>query len=286
MDDMPSDYGVVEFPSEVLESLEQLRVFRFSRITRTVDRGNFVQGEISLLEKLESLPKLEELCIHLTSNTSVQRLLQSTKLMACTRRLKLSYNYNDDYEKKQDTLELSTLLATMSKMKHLETIYIWMIHCIMDDSLVTDKWHLGKLRQVYIYFVQGSITHLTWLRYAPLLEQLVLFHCHSIEHVVKDDNEEVGSKSNNDNIFTNLKELRIHNLSKLVSIHKRALAFPSLKHIQVTSCPNLRKLPLNSSFASKNNLIAIQGERMWWNLYLEWDDDIIEHLLRPKFISI
>jgi disease resistance protein RPS2 len=284
MDDMPSDYGVVEFPSEVLESLEQLRVFRFSRITRTVDRGNFVQGEISLLEKLESLPKLEELCIHLTSNTSVQRLLQSTKLMACSRRLKLSYNYDDNF--KQDTLELSTLLATMSKMKHLETIYIWMMHCIMDGSLVTDKWHLGKLHQVFIYFVHGSITHLTWLRYAPLLEQLVLFSCHSIEHVVKDDNEEVGSKSNNDNIFTNLKELRIHNLSKLVSIHKRALAFPSLKHIQVTSCPNLRKLPLNSSFASKNNLIAIQGERMWWNLYLEWDDDIIEHLLRPKFISI
>ncbi|MCI95927.1 disease resistance protein, partial [Trifolium medium] len=48
---------------------------------------------------------------------------------------------------------------------------------------------------------------------------------------------------------------------ELVSIHKRALAFPSVKRIIVTGCPNLRKLPLNSSFASKDNLIAIQGER-------------------------
>ncbi|MCI23793.1 disease resistance protein, partial [Trifolium medium] len=104
----------------------------------------------------------------------------------------------------------------------------------------------------------------------------------SIEHVVKDDDEEADSKSNNDNIFTNLKELCLGNMSKLVSIHKRALAFPSLKCILVHGCPNMRKLPFNSSFASKDNLVAIQGETVWWD-NLEWDDTIMEHLLRPKF---
>jgi disease resistance protein RPS2 len=176
---------------------------------------------------------------------------------------------------------MSSLLATMSEMAHLNRIHLWRIDNLIDGSLVTDKWHLGKLRQVCIYDC-SSITHLTWLRYAPLLEYLDVYGCSSIEHVVKDDGEEADSKSNNDNIFTNLKELCLGYMSKLVSIHKRALAFPSLKCIIVYGCPNMRKLPFNSNFASKENLIAIEGETEWWD-NLEWDNTIMEHLLRPKF---
>jgi hypothetical protein len=44
----------------------------------------------------------------------------------------------------------------------------------------------------------------------------------------------------------------------------------------------MRKLPFNSNFASKENLIAIEGETEWWD-NLEWDNTIMEHLLRPKF---
>ncbi|GAU20792.1 hypothetical protein TSUD_85110 [Trifolium subterraneum] len=279
MDDMAIN-DVVEFPLEVIESLEQLKVFRFSRKALHWLTRSFVQGEISLLEKLESLPKLEELSIHLTSIASVRRLLHSTKLRASSRRLKLSYT-SRYFNKELDTLEMSSLSATMSTMTRLDHIHLWRIDNLVDGSPVTDKWHLGKLRQVRIYDC-GSITHLTWLRYAPLLEYLDVFGCSSIEHVVKDNDEEADSKSNNDNIFTNLIELYLGYMSKLVSIHKRALAFPSLKCILVNGCSNLRKLPFNSSFASKDNLIAIQGETEWWD-NLEWDDTIMEHLLRPKF---
>jgi disease resistance protein RPS2 len=219
MDDMPID-DVVEVSLNVIEGLEQLKVFRFSRKALRGLRRNFVQGEISLLAKLESLPKLEELSIHLTSITSVRRLLHSTKLRACSRRLKLSYTGN--YY--QHTVEMSSLLATMSEMAHLDRIHLWRIDNLIDGSLVIDKWHLGKLRQVCIYDC-SSITHLTWLRYAPLLEYLDVYGCSSIEHVVKDDGKEADSKSSNDNIFTNLKELCLGYMLKLMSIHKRALAF-------------------------------------------------------------
>jgi disease resistance protein RPS2 len=277
MDDMEY-FGETTF-LEVIESLQQLKVFRFSRLRWNMAEDVCGKEQISLLEKLESLPKLEELSIELTCPTSVQRLLHSTKLRACTRHLKLSFQ-----GVLRNTVEMSSLLASMSEMTHLDCIRLFDIKELMDGSPVTDKCHLGRLRTVRIYDC-GSITHLTWLRYAPLLEYLVVCGCDSIEQVVKEDDEEAGSKSNNDNIFINLRDLCLHNMSELVSIHKRALAFPSLKRILVTACPNLRKLPLNSSFASKDNLIAIQGETEWWD-NLEWDDTIIEHLLCPKFKCI
>ncbi|XP_058730908.1 probable disease resistance protein At5g63020 isoform X2 [Vicia villosa] len=269
MDDMKAFDGEVS-PLAVIESLEQLKVFRFSRLHGTV------QEDIALLEKLESLPKMEELSIQLTGITSMQRLFNSPKLRGCSRRLRLS-----NYE--LDTLEMSSLLASMSEMTHLDCIHLIMIRSLVDGSSVTEKCHLGRLRQVRIHFC-SSITHLTWLRYAPLLEYLVVIYCSSIEHVVKEatDDEEFGSESKTDNIFTNLKDLCLENMPKLVSIHKRALNFPSLQRIRVTDCPNLRKLPFNSSIASMDNLVAIQGRTNWWD-NLEWDDTIIERLLRPKF---
>jgi len=259
---------------EVIESLEQLKVFRFSRGDYTSS-----QEEISLLEKLESLPKLEELCIELNTITGVQRLFHSTKLRDCIRHISI-YVWKKEETK---SLEMSSLLTSMSQMKHLEGIYLSSKDSLVDGSSITDKCHLGMLRQVSINFCH-SITHLTWLRYAPLLETLEVFSCDSIEEVVKEakDDEQAGYDSNNDNIFTNLKVLCLYDMPNLVSIHKRALDFPSLKHMMVINCPNLRKLPLNSSFASKNNLIEIRGRTEWWK-NLEWDNNIIPTLLSPKF---
>ncbi|KEH26692.1 NBS-LRR type disease resistance protein [Medicago truncatula] len=269
---------VKNIPMEVIESLEQLKVFRFSSYYRSLQ-----EEEISLLEKLESLPKLEALSVQLRNFTSVQRLFDSTKLRDCSRYLMIY-----DLEKEgSHSLEMSSLLTSMTEMRHLDRIYLSCIHHLMDGSSIADKYLLSKLRQVCIHYC-CSITHLTWLRYAPLLEVLSVSDCYSIEEVVKEakDGEQAGYDSNNDMIFKNLKDLCLHNMRNLVSIHKRALNFPSLKRIMVKGhCPNLRKLPLNSGFASKNNLVLIQGGTKWWD-NLEWDDNIIPTLLRPKFEAV
>jgi len=266
MDGM-ADLNLKKIPLEVIESLEQLMVFRFSGGNNTVQEE---QEEISLLEKLESLPKLEELSLQLTNFTSVHRLFHSTKLRDCLRFLRIFYLK----EVGPNSLEMSSLLSSMSEMKHLEGIHLWSIQSLVDgSSIAADKCHLCNLRQVHI-FECGSITHLTWLRYAPLLEVLSVNGCDSIVEVVKE--------ANDDTIFVNLKDLRLDLMPKLVSIHKRALVFPSLKCITVIDCPNLRKLPFNSSFASKNNLIVIQGTTVWWDT-LEWDDNIIPSTLSHKF---
>jgi hypothetical protein len=67
------------------------------------------------------------------------------------------------------------------------------------------------------------------LRYAPLLEYLDVYGCSSIEHVVKDDGEEADSKSNNDNIFTNLKELCLGYMSKVSEHPQESFGFSFLK---------------------------------------------------------
>ncbi|KEH40429.1 NB-ARC domain disease resistance protein [Medicago truncatula] len=278
MDNVASWSHIIKSILEVIESLEQLKVFRFIASDGSSKSGSTIEEEISLLEKLESLPKLEELSVSLTNFASVQTLFHSTKLRDCSRGLWIS-----EFKRWQNSLEMSSLLTSMSEMMHLDLIYLWGIKSLMDASLIADKCHLGKLRQVHIYHCY-SITHLTWLRYAPLLEKLVVSSCSSIEEVVKEvkDDEQADYDSNNDIIFRNLKVLRLSNMSKLVSIHKRALDFPSLKRIRVFECPNLKKLPFNSSFTSKNNLTVIQGSTKWWD-NLEWDDTIIPSLLRPNF---
>ena len=230
--DRMSHLVVKNIPLEVIESLEQLKVFRFSTNISLVSSFPTVQEEISLLEKLESLPKLEELCVDLKNLASVQRLFQSTKLRDCSGCFRISNLRTEG----RNSVEMSSLLTSMSEMRHLDFIQLSWMNNLMDGSAVTDKFHFSKLCHVRI-IVCTSITHLTWLRYAPLLETLDVEDCNSIEEVVKEakDDDQAGSDSNNHIIFRNLKSLRLQNMSKLVCIHKRALAFPSLKRIEEAS---------------------------------------------------
>ncbi|KAJ1388074.1 P-loop containing nucleoside triphosphate hydrolase [Sesbania bispinosa] len=263
-------------PLEVIESLEQLKVFRFcADIKRII--FDYFEGEETFLEKLESLPKLEELFIKLTTISGIHKLLQSAKLRACSRQVW----FNDIF----NPLEMSSLLESLSRMKHMEHLNLSRLPRIKEGSSITNTCHLNKLRSVNIS-VCGSITHLTWLRYASLLEFLEVSHCISIEEVVKEAEYEDGGsdKDNTNGIFPNLKQLRLQHLPNLESIYNGALALPLLKYIYVQSCPNLRKLPINSSSACKDSLIAIRGEGRWLN-NLEWEetDTTIKDLVHSKF---
>jgi len=90
LDDMLYNYAKI-IPLEVFDSLEQLKVFRFGYLHFSKGNNSTVEEEISLLEKLESLPKLEELCVDLKNFASMQRLfqIQSTKLRDCSRCLRI-----------------------------------------------------------------------------------------------------------------------------------------------------------------------------------------------------
>ena len=92
-----------------------------------------------------------------------------------------------------------------SEMKHLEGISLSYLYLIEEVSSISGTYCLGKLREVDIDEC-GSITHLTRLRYAPLLEFLYVGSCRSMEEVVKGgQHEDVGIDS-----FSNLSVLKIY----------------------------------------------------------------------------
>ncbi|KAK7319623.1 hypothetical protein RJT34_04346 [Clitoria ternatea] len=255
-------------PLEVIGSLVQLKVFRFtSRLKKS-------QGEMAFLEKLESLQKLEELCIQLNTITAMHKLFLSAKLQGCSRHFWL--------HRIKEPLEMTSLLGSLSTKKHLEYVSLWNVNNIMEASFITNACHFGKLRWVRIGYCD-SLTHLTWLTNAPCVEFLYVTYCYSIREVVKEvENVNGWSNGEDDNgVFSNLKHLCLYGLPKLKSIYNGTLNFPFIKSIDVFECRNLRKLPLNSNSA-KNSLIAIKGNREWWN-NLEWNDTSAKDLLHSKF---
>ncbi|KAK7362917.1 hypothetical protein VNO77_05042 [Canavalia gladiata] len=266
MEDFHSKLKVFPLKGIEIESLERLKVFRFSY---SYHKPKNVEGEEELLEKLESLTELEEVCMELTTMTGMRKLLQSPKLRSCSTHFFLQLI--------EGPLEMASILETLSTMMHLKYIRFLSLEDIREAPSVTMTCHLRNLRKVYI-FKCDSITHLTWLRYAPLLKSLHVDYCDSIEEVVKEDGG-CDSDDANNHIFSNLTRLILSSLPKLKSIHKKALSFPFLKFIRVLACPNLKKLPLNSNSA-KDTLIRIIGEHDWWN-NLEWEDPA----LRDQFPS-
>ena len=255
---------------ELLESLKLLQVLRlgYGRRIGGESYDERAKKEATLIDKLECLLELEELCINLKTIKGMHKLLNSTKLQGCLRNIWLNFI--------EEPIEMESLLASWSEVEHLEVITLQYLYNIKEPSSITYTCDLEMLREVEINGCD-SITHLTWLRYAPLLEILRVRNCNSMEELVKGgQDEDVGM-----DLFSNLRYLELSLLLKLESIHNRALPLPSLKFIGIIGCDNLRKLPLNSNSA-KDTLIEITGESEWWN-NLEWEDPATEDLLRSKF---
>ncbi|XP_061358693.1 probable disease resistance protein At5g63020 [Gastrolobium bilobum] len=260
-------------PGIILEGIESLEQLKVCRLLFTLGRGS-AGNEEAILEKLECLPKLEELCIRLTSITGIRKLLESIKLGNCLRHFLI----NGSREPLE--IEMTSILASLSRMKHLDHIVLRHVENITEGSYIANTCRLCNLRRVEISMC-GSITHLTWLRYAPLLEFLWVDDCDSIEEVVKEAKDDRDTAND---VFQSLRHLSLTCLSKLNSIHKRALAFPFLKLIYIEDCPNLRKLPLNSNSA-KDSLIAIEARTSWWR-NLEWEDVAVKDLFQSKLRSM
>ncbi|MED6197105.1 hypothetical protein PIB30_053544 [Stylosanthes scabra] len=252
----------IGIPLGMLASLERLQVLK---LTLTEENSDI------LLEELECLPVLEELRVDLNNITCMQQIHDSPKLRSCLRAIFL--------RNIEEPIVMLSLLERWSAMKHLEIVQLSYLYNIVEVPSIfhtRGQYHLGMLHKVYIWHCD-SIAHLTWLKYAPLLEILFVHSCKSMEEVVKEHEHEAIQ------LFSCLRVLSFELLPNLKSIYNRALPFPSLRSIVIHNCTNLRKLPLNSNSA-KETLLQIKGDSTWWS-NLEWEDPPNEHLL-SKFIHL
>ncbi|KAI9107887.1 hypothetical protein K1719_021223 [Acacia pycnantha] len=255
-----------EIPLGVLSSLQQLKVFR-------LPFGFFISEleERRILEELECLPNIEELWITIRTSDGLDKLSESTKLQSCL------YYISAMFFSYAPKPLLS--LGSMSGLKKLQHIFLDSFNIISDlyPFMVETCW-LAKLRMVKIDWCQ--VTHVTWLKYAPLLQRLEICECESMEEVIK---EEEAIKDENVDVFSSLVELILYRLPILKSIHRAPLPFPSLKSVVIYSCPKLEKLPFDLNSA-KHKFTLIQGQQNWWDS-LKWDDPTAKHKFQSKFKS-
>ena len=259
-----------EIPRGMISNFLSLEVFSKLEVLQQLDPGAFLHRDDYLqylLEELECLLHIKEICIVIHEATYLQKLLESHKLLGCIRKLTL-----DDCSD-LSTLELSPSLVT--KMEDLELRYCKELRKI---SLGT-----GQFRNLSKVVIKGcNLSDVGWLIYAPTLQTLELVDCESLGEIIG-DTPGGGENEENIEIFSSLSVLRLFCLPSLQSIFRHALPFPSLTKIEVQDCELLTKLPFDSNSA-RNTLKLISGEESWWD-NLSWDDEAIKEDFSPKFVE-
>ena len=263
-------------PQDVISSLISLKLF-----SNYV--GNILSGVETMLEELESLNGLSEISISISNALSFNKLKSSHKLLRCVSDLQLL--------KWGDVITLEISFPLLKRMEHLHGLYISQCNELkaikinveeegtnkdvaLPNYIVPCQEYFCTLREVGIEHC-SKLLDLTWLVYAPNLEELCVKYCESIEQVIHYGVEEKLE------IFLRLKYIKLSKLPRLKSIYGHPLLFPSLEIIKVRKCKSLRSLPFDSTTSNKN-LKKIEGEKSWWN-QLEWNDETLRHSFTPYF---
>lgn len=259
-----------KIPRAMISNFLSLEVFSKLEVLQHLDPSVFLHRDDYLqylLEELECLLHIKEICIAIHEATSLQKLLESHKLLGCIRKLTL------DECSDLPTLELSPSLVT--KMEDLELRYC---EELREISLGTGQF--GNLSKVVI---KGcNLSEVGWLIYAPRLQTLELVKCELLGEIIG-DTPGGGEIEENIEIFSSLSVLRLFCLPILQSICQHALPFRSLIKIEVQDCELLTKLPFDSNSA-RNTLKLISGEESWWDS-LSWDDEAIKEDFSAKFVE-
>lgn len=282
----------------LISGLLKLQVLRFY--------GSGAALGISLLKNLERLEDLKLLTISVREVDVLKTFLRS-RLSGCTQGLYL------------EGLGVSgvsgqSLAATMGALSSLRNVK--MVNC---DILESDmEWEDGRRHQyspstsfneitprspstssIQItptnpWFMNLStvvligcqhVKDLTWLIYAAKLESLSVESSPKMEEVISE--EKAAGVSVEPEPFLNLQVLRLENMPSLKSICWSSLSLPRLRKVDIKKCPNLHKLPFNSTSVEKIHDLDIEMDDGWIDR-IEWEDgaeDRFRHVIRTASVS-
>ena len=250
----------------MISNFKFLEVFSKLEILQPKHPGGYVQY---LLQELERLQHIREIYIAIHEVTfSLQRLLESQKLLGCIRKFTLD-----------DCNDLTSLVLSPSSLRKMEDLQLRSCDNLRELRITRGTGHFDKLSKVMIKGCR-SFSDVRWLIYARRLQTLELVFCESLGEIIGDELG-VGEIEENMEIFSRLLVLRLVSLPTLKRICRHALPFPFLIKIEVQDCPLFKKLPFDSN-SVRNNLKLISGEESWWES-LHWDDEAIKLFFSSKF---
>ncbi|KAK8999416.1 hypothetical protein V6N11_070583 [Hibiscus sabdariffa] len=251
--------GIRQLPAE-LNALENLKCLKLEYL---LDGIKIPRGLISV-EEMKSLDHLNELSVSVTSDFALERILSAEMLHIGLHTFKGSKQLN---------------ILSLVNFKCLN--YIQLSKCERLEEVKTE-WNITGARaptQIQIPVIEpqpcfqslvkvyisgcSRLREITWLILAPNLRHFIVIDCHKMEEIINEVKlKQVAGMVGSLSPFAKLKSLYLQYLPGLKSIYRNALPLPYMKDIHVYACPKLKRLPLNSNNARRNE-IRIHGKERW-----------------------
>ncbi|ESR41028.1 Disease resistance protein SUMM2 [Citrus sinensis] len=270
-------YMLSIIPHQLISGFSKLEVLRLlgcgsNCVTVTEEEGNVLCDDAGLLMKeLLGLKHLNFLSWSFRSSLAVQKFFKYPKLVSITQSVVV-------YQCECPLFNVLHL-AYMENLQELHLEDSDLEEMRIDGPEEVKKLFQSGFRSLSIVSVENceKMKDLTWLVFVQNLKELEISRCHAVEDIIsvdklRDISEIIGSEHN---FFAQLEALNIFNNVNLKSIYPNPLPFPKLKKIQIYSCPELKKLPLNSSSA-KERRVVIEGTKKWWE-ELQWEDQAAQN---------
>ncbi|XP_057969076.1 probable disease resistance protein At5g63020 [Malania oleifera] len=230
----------------VTASFSSLRVFEMQ------DHEVAYDSEYILLEELECLKHVAITQITIKAHSSAQKFLSSPKLQSCTRHLQLLNCAGMTSLKLQSSMRIYKL--EIEDCKELKEVAVVVPNSGEDKEKDNPSIHyivrmwdgnncVANLRVVTICFCP-LLVDLKWLIFIPNLQVLGVAWCESIEEIIPGGGDgSAAADSDRNRVFSRLTILELWDVPRLTSIYGKSLSFPSLTHIDVVGCPNLKNIP-------------------------------------------
>ncbi|KAL6139769.1 hypothetical protein ACLB2K_058071 [Fragaria x ananassa] len=274
-------------PPTILSSFRMLKVLRMVHSGAHSEDQNHFDDEKAMVKELHGLKHLEDLTLDIRSTSCFQNFISCNLLTCCTRLL-----YLLGYDNHSSTLDISS-----AEPKHLEQLNI-RGYPTTEEVVLDIDWAGGQasynprnsimrihscfhgLQMIMIQYCD-NLKDLTQLCFAPNLISVYVLCCSRMESII--DMKKLGGDADvakDFNMFAKLIYLDIRCLPTLKSIYETALPFPCLRYFNIDGCPELKKLPLDSSSAQGGTNLTLRGEQNWWD-GLQWEDPLALDSFRP-----
>ncbi|KAJ4808081.1 Disease resistance protein RPS5 [Rhynchospora pubera] len=293
--------AITKIPKGLLSQLKELRVLDLYNFWK---RFHTVEYLPSLLNELECLSKFSSLGINIYQEDQLQKLNYLTQVPIASLKIfmlsapgsfSLLSNFHGPNNVQENLNELFFHKCSFESIEmernsenpnwHFENLETMLLSEMMYLKPilwkgVTPKDMLPRLRSLSIDYCK-SLHSISWIVYLPCLEDLSIIRCKTIEQLVSADEVISGEIAESVPPFPSLVRILLWYLPNLQNICSSTYTFPSLQHIYIIGCPELKKLPFKKQ-SMPPKLRSVVAEVEWWR-GVQWEDESLKSSFQPFF---